>query len=116
MGYYSRKLVPGERSLHINELETIAARDGMDHFKYILTRSTAPFTLMTESSFLYQLLNTVELKARHRILEAFGEFNFITFQLKGSDNEVADLLSRARVQCTGSRGRRTTGGGDRVSR
>lgn len=95
VAYWSRKLQPNEQKMHINELETIVARDAMVHFRYHLTSSTAPFILLTDSSFLYQLRSTAELKPRHRrIIEAFADFNFLTFHLKGSENDLADLLSR----------------------
>lgn len=99
VGYWSRTLAPHEKNWSINELETVAARDAMVHFSYYLRSSTAPFILLTDSSFLKQVVTTADLSSRHRrILEAFHDFNFLTYHISGKDMALTDLLSRSQME------------------
>ena len=104
VGYFSRRFTDPERRSqlkqqqaipHCNELESLAALCAMKHFDMYLRATTSPFVLLTDSAFLYRLTTSVDISAKHRRwLQAFEDYNFITYHLAGSENSVADLLSR----------------------
>ena len=104
VGYWSRRVTDPERRAqlkssqgqpHCNELECLAALCAMKHFDMYLKATSSPFILLTDSSFLYRMMTSAEISAKHRRwLEAFADYNFLTYHLAGDENGPADLLSR----------------------
>ena len=94
VGFYSRKLTPAEGRYGTYDRELVGLRDGCLHFRYQLLG--VPFTVRTDHSSLRWLLSQPELTAiRQRWLAVLSQFQMTEIShVKGSDNVVADALSR----------------------
>ena len=92
--FYSRKLTTAEGRYGTYDRELVGLRDGCLHFRYQLLG--VPFTVRTDHSSLRWLLSQPELTAiRQRWLAVVSQFQMTEIShVKGSDNVVADALSR----------------------
>ena len=92
--YASRELKGGEKKYHLSKLEFLALKWAVtDQFKeYLWYR---PFTMRTDNNPLTYVMTTPSLDAiRHRWVAAMARYNMTIEYLKGTDNKVADLMSR----------------------
>ena len=94
VAYASRALRKGEKNYHSLKLEFLALKWAVtEQFKeYLYYR---PFTVRTDNNPLTYILTTPNLDAcGHRWVASLAQFNFKIEYLKGTDNKVADVLSR----------------------
>ena len=94
VAYASRALRKGEKNYHSSKLEFLALKWAVtEQFKeYLYYR---PFTVRTDNNPLMYILTTPNLDAcGHRWVASLTQFNFKIEYLKGTDNKVADVLSR----------------------
>ena len=92
--YASRALRKGEKNYHSSKLEFLALKWAVtEQFKeYLYYR---PFTVRTDNNLLTYILMTPNLDAcGHRWVASLAQFDFKIEYLKGTDNKVADILSR----------------------
>ena len=92
--YASHALRKGEKNSHSSKLEFLALKWAvMEQFReYLYYR---PFTVRTDNNPLTYILMTPNLDAcGHRWVASLAQFNFKIEYLKGTDNKVADVLSR----------------------
>ena len=94
VAYASRALRKGEKNYHSSKLEFLALKWAVtEQFKeYLYYR---PFTVRTDNNPLTYILTTPNLDAcGHRWVTSLAQFRFKIEYLKGTDNKVADVLSR----------------------
>ena len=94
VAYASRALRKGEKNYHLSKLEFLALKWAVtEQFKeYLYYR---PFTVRTDNNPLTYILTTPNLDAcGHRWVTSLAQFSFKIEYLKGTDNKVADVLSR----------------------
>ena len=94
IAYGSRELKGGEVKYHSSKLEFLALKWAItEQFReYLQYRS---FTVLTDNNPLTYILTTPNLDALgHRWVAALAGYNMTIRYLKGSDNKVADTLSR----------------------
>ena len=90
----SRELKGGEAKYHLSKLEFLALKWAITEqfWEYLQYR---PFTVLTDNNLLTYVLMTPNLDALgHRWVTALAGYNMTIRYLKGSDNKVADALSR----------------------
>ena len=94
VAYASRELKGGEPKYHSSKLEFLA-------LKWVVTEQFheylqyQPFTVQTDNNPLTYILTTPNLDALgHRWVAALAGYNMKLEYLKGSDNKIADTLSR----------------------
>ena len=94
VAYASRGLKGGETRYHSSKLEFLALKWAItDQFREYL--QYAPFKVKTDNNPLTYMMTTPNLDAAgHRWVAALANFNFTIEYLRGSDNKVADALSR----------------------
>ena len=94
VAYGSRGLKGGEKRYHSSKLEFLALKWAIvDHFKEYL--QYLPFTVKTDNNPLTYVLTTPNLDATgHRWVAALASFKMNLEYVKGTDNKVADALSR----------------------
>ena len=94
IAFGSRKLKGGEAKYHSSKLEFLALKWAItEQFREYL--QYRPFTVLTDNNPLTYILTTPNLDALgHRWVEALAGYNMSIRYLKGSDNKVADALSR----------------------
>ena len=111
VAYFSRKLLPRERSYPITELEALAIVDAIEHFAVYLAASK--FTVVTDHRALtyFNKMNNRSIRLT-RWSHTLQPYDCVFKYRKGKENQVADYLSRASDQMTedkdgdkGSRGR-----------
>ena len=90
----SHKLKGGEAKYHSSKLEFLALKWAiMEQFREYL--QYRPFTVLTDNNPLTYVLMTPNLDALgHRWVAALASYNMTIRYLKGSDNKMADALSR----------------------
>ena len=94
VAYASRSLKGGELKYHSSKLELLALKWAMtEQFREYLQYQ--PFLFRTDNNPLTYVLMTPNLDAvRHRWVAAMAGYNFEIQYMCGSDNKVADALSR----------------------
>ena len=94
VAYGSRGLKGGEKRYHSSKLEFLALKLAIvDHFKEYL--QYLPFTVKTDNNPSTYVLTTPNLDATgHRWVATLASFKMNLEYVKGSDNKVADALSR----------------------
>ena len=95
LGFFSRKLDPKERLLSTYTRELLAIFLTMKHFKYLLEGQE--FTVFTDHSALTTALDKPlerNLARESRMLAFISQYAVTIKYIKGSENEVADALSR----------------------
>ena len=94
VAFGSRELKGGEAKYHSSKLEFLALKWAiMKQFREYL--QYRPFTVLTDNNPLIYILTTLNLDALgHRWVAALASYNMTIKYLKGSDNKVADALSR----------------------
>ena len=96
VAFGSRELKGGEAKYHLSKLEFLSLKWAIteqfqDYLQY------RPFTVLTDNNLLTYVLTTPNLDALgHRWVTALAGYNMTIRYLKGSDNKVADALSRLR--------------------
>ena len=98
IAYGSRELKGGEAKYHSSKLEFLALKWAItEQFREYL--QYRPFTVLTDNNPLTYILTTPNLDALgHRWVAALASYNMTIRYLKGSDNKVADVLSRIETQ------------------
>ena len=93
----SHSLTPTERNYHSSKLEFLALKWGiMEHFREYW--AYAPFMVKMDNNPLTYILTTPNLDATgHRWVGALASFEFELEYQKGSENGVADGLSRVPI-------------------
>jgi hypothetical protein len=89
VGFYSRKPTPAEGHYGTYDRELVGLRDGCLHFRYQLLG--VPFTVLTDHSSLRRILSQPESTVL--VFDSDDQMTEIS-HVKGSDNVVADALSR----------------------
>ena len=94
VAFGSRELKGGEAKYHSSKLEFLALKWAItEQFREYL--QYRPFTVLTDNNPLTYILTTPNLDALgHRWVAALAGCNLTIKYLKGSDNKVADALSR----------------------
>ena len=94
IAFGSRELKGGEAKYHSSKLEFLALKWAItEQFREYL--QYRPFTVLTDNNPLTYILTTLNLDALgHRWVAALAGYNMTIKYLKGSDNKVADALSR----------------------
>ena len=98
VAFGSRELKGGEAKYHSSKLEFLALKWAiMEQFwEYLQYRS---LTVLTDNNLLTYVLTTPNLDALgHRWVDALASYNMTIRYLKGSDNKVADALSRIKAR------------------
>ena len=98
VAYASRALKKGEKNYHSSKLEFLALKWAVTkQFKeYLYYR---PFTVRTDNNPLTYILTTLNLDAcRHRWVSSLARYTFKVEYLKGTDNKVANVLSRVETR------------------
>ena len=95
VAFFSRKLLAPERKYSAFDRELLAMFLATKHFRHFL--EGRPFTIHTDHKLLtFALASTTERSPRQtRHLSFVAEFTSDIRHIKGSDNVVADTLSRA---------------------
>ena len=96
--YASRELKGEEKKYHSSKLEFLALKWAVtDQFKEYLRYR--PFTVSTDNNLLTYVMTTPNLDAiGHWWVAAMAGYNMTIEYLKGTDNKVADLMSRVPEQ------------------
>ena len=94
VAFGSRELKGGEAKYHSSKLEFLALKWAItEQFREYL--QYRPFTVLTDNNPLTYILTTPNLDALgHRWVTALAGYNMTIKYLKGSDNKVANALSR----------------------
>ena len=94
VAYASRTLKGGEVNYHSSKLEFLALKWAVtDQFQEYL--QYLPFKVCTDNNPLTYVMSTPNLDATgHRWVAALANYNMTKEYLRGSDNKVADVLSR----------------------
>ena len=91
--FYSAKLNPAQQNYPVHEIEMLAGIETMLRYADIL--QGARFQWLTDHKGLVHLLNQKNLSGRQaRWLEKISSFSFKVTYIQGSENLVADALSR----------------------
>ena len=98
VAFASRELKGGEPKYHSSKLEFLALKWAVtEQFREYLQYQ--PFTVRMDNNPLTYILTTPTLEALgHRWVAALASYNMKLEYLKGSDNKVADALSRVSTQ------------------
>lgn len=94
VAYASRKLTKAERKYTVTERECLAVLFGVEKFRGYVEGT--PFTVITDHSsllWLYRLKDPIGRLARWTV--RLSQFNFKIIHRKGSQNIMADFLSRS---------------------
>ena len=94
VAFGSRELKGGEAKYHSSKLEFLALKWAItEQFREYLQYQ--PFTVLTDNNPLTYILTTLNLDALgHQWVTALASYNMTIKYLKGSNNKVADALSR----------------------
>ena len=98
VAFGSRELKGGEAKYHLSKLEFLALKWAItEQFREYL--QYRPFTVLTDNNPLTYVLTTPNLDALgHRWVTTLAGYNMTIRYLKGSDNKVADALSRIKAR------------------
>ena len=95
VGFYNRKLLPAEMNYPIYDKELLAIKDALVHWRHLLIDTIHPVLIQTDHKNLTYFRTTQQLNRRQaRWQEILADYDFVIAYLKGSDNVVADALSR----------------------
>ena len=98
VAFASRELKGGEPKYHSSKLEFLALKWAVTE-QFCEYLQYQPFTVCTDNNPLTYILTTPNLDALgHRWVAALAGYNMKLEYLKGSDNKVADTLSRVSMQ------------------
>ncbi|MCP3661682.1 MAG: hypothetical protein GY696_04175, partial [Gammaproteobacteria bacterium] len=96
IAFFNKTLSQAERNYVANEKEALACLRACEHWENFLVGF--PFTLRTDHQALVQLLKNPQGKLQsskfHRWMERLQHFDYDVQYVPGSQNEVADYLSR----------------------
>ena len=94
VAYASHELKGGEKKYHSSKLEFLALKWAVtDQFREYLRYR--PLTVRTDNNPLTYIMTTPNLNAtRHRWVATIAGYNMTIEYLKGTDNKVADMMSR----------------------
>ena len=94
VAYASRELKGGEKKYHSSKLEFLALKWAViDQFREYLRYR--PFTMRTDNNPLTYIMTTPNLDATgHQWVAAMAGYDMTIEYLKGTDNKVADMMSR----------------------
>ena len=93
VGYFSKSVNPTQARYPIGEIELLAIIEALSHFRYYLHGNH--FILRTDHISLLSLRNKKEPSKRlARWLDFLAEYDFTLEYIKGTNNVVADALSR----------------------
>ena len=91
--FYSVKLNPAQQNYAVHEIEMLVGIETMLRYSGILLG--VQFSWLTDHKGLIHLLNQKNLSGRQaRWLDKISPFNFKVVYIEGSENVVADALSR----------------------
>ena len=94
MAFASRELKRGEPKYHSSKLEFVALKWAVTE-QFLEYLQYQPFTIRTDNNPLTYILTTPNLDALgHPWVAALAGYNMKLEYLKGSDNKIADTLSR----------------------
>ena len=98
VAYASHELKGGEKKYHSSKLEFLALKWAVtDQFREYLRYR--PFTVRTDNNPLTYIMTTPNLDATgHRWMAAMAGYDMTIEYLKGTDNKVADMMSRVPEQ------------------
>ena len=93
--YYSRKLIASELNYSVHDKELLAVKEAFEEWRhYLLYSKESTVVYCDHKNLLYFKTNRL-LKPRHaRWFETLMQFNFTLQHIKGTDNQLADVLSR----------------------
>ena len=98
VAFASHELKGGEPKYHSSKLEFLALKWAVTE-QFCQYLQYQPFTMRTDNNPLTYILTTLNLDALgHRWVAALAGYNMKLEYLKGSDNKVADALSRVSTQ------------------
>jgi hypothetical protein len=103
VGYFSQLLNCDQRRWHISEKEAYAIKSAIDHFRYYLTG--ASFLVFTDHENLVKFFRDHQGLKTHKSRRINGWFlelssyDFRVVHIPGTDNPVADFLSRPLRLC-----------------
>lgn len=95
LGFYSKRLSDAQRKYSAYDRELAAVYQGVDHFKYAL--EGREFTIYTDHKplvFAFQQRNEKATPRRVRQLDFISQYSTDIQHIKGSENNIADWLSR----------------------
>jgi hypothetical protein len=93
--FWARKLVAAERNYTINDKELLAIVETLKHWRHWLSGSKHPVEIRTDHRNLLYFIDKKRLTPRHaRWALEMGEFDFVLRDIPGTQNVVADALSR----------------------
>lgn len=95
LGFYSKGLTKAQRKYSTYDRELLAVFQGVKYFRYIL--EARPFVILTDHQPLTFAFDQKSDKASPRVarqLDFVGQFSTDIRHIKGTDNIIADLLSR----------------------
>ena len=93
IGYFSKSVNKTQANYSIGEIELLAIIEALQHFRYYLHGHK--FTIRTDHISLLSLRNKTEPSKRlTRWLDTLAEYDFDLEYIKGTNNFVADTLSR----------------------
>lgn len=98
LGFYSKKLSPSQRSYSAYDRELLAAYMAVKYFRHMV--EGRPFTLFTDHkplTFAFQQKEDKCSPRQLRHLDYIGQFTTDIRHVKGTDNVVADALSRVHI-------------------
>lgn len=95
LGFYSKKLTPSQRNYSAYDRELTAIYQAVHHFKYAIEgREFVIFTDHKPITYAFKQKSEKASPRRARQLDFIGEYTTDIRHLPGTDNNVADLLSR----------------------
>ncbi|XP_053549738.1 uncharacterized protein LOC128641196 [Bombina bombina] len=96
VAYYSRLLTTAERNYSVGDLELLAIKSALDHWRHLLEGTEEPFQVLTDHKNLQYLKRNKTLSSRQVRWSLFFDcFNFQLSYRPGSRNTQADALSRS---------------------
>ena len=96
VGYASRSTTAAEKKSSVTELELAAISYALKSFRHLLY-NPAPFKIFTDHYAIVHILagkSPVATKKIANLVSSISEYNFELFHVSGSENSLADLLSR----------------------
>jgi hypothetical protein len=95
VAFYSRKLSDSERNYTIFDKELLAIKEPLAYWRHLLIGTAIPITIYSDHDNLTYFKSAQKLNQRQaRWQQFFADYNFKIHHLPGSQNVVADALSR----------------------
>ena len=93
--FFSRKLKDAEINYGIPDKELLAIKEALVHWRYLLVDTEIPIEVHCDHENLKYFRQKQQLNRRQaRWQETLADYHFVITYIKGSDNVVADALSR----------------------